>query len=958
MSDNSPLFSGVSTELQSRGSSYWSQFEQVQNVTQLNEVQCDRLKTAFSLSDFIANQCISTPALVQELLSLSLIPLNGTDYKRLLQGELDTAQSEEELFGVLRRFRHWHMTRIAWLDVFNLQNIEVSLQSVSALANELINGAYQWLFRLCCDKYGTPISDGNVQPMLILGMGKLGGNELNFSSDIDLIFCYPEPGETQGGRKPVEHQVFFSRLGQKLISALNQITAEGQVYRVDMRLRPFGESGPLVMHFAALEDYYQSQGREWERYALVKARIINPDNHYAPELKSILKPFVFRRYLDFGAIDSLRNMKSLIRAEVRRRGLVGNIKLGAGGIREVEFIIQSFQLIRGGRHLQLQNASLLITLDELMKANELAEQDGQSLRTHYLFLRKLEHCLQQFDDAQTQTLPSLITDQLRLTHIMEAGDYASLMVDIGQCMTQIHQQFLQLIGDDSDKEQEEPWSELESLWQQQLSTDEMNSALQEYQLAEEELNQFCHHLNQFQQDMLKRPMGTRGQQIFDILMPQLIWRVLVSDSHNRAILLLQLCDLLKAIYRRTAYLELLQEHSAVLKQLIRLCICSRWIGEQIKSFPILLDDLLDPVKLYQPTAVTDMAGELRRWMLRIPEDDLEMQMEALRQFKLSQQLHIAAADVTGSLPLMKVSDHLTCLAEVIIQQAVELAWQQLTTKYGMPLGASQEDKLFAVIGFGKLGGYELGYGSDLDLVFVHQCDGAGDTDGARPIDSGRFYLKLAQRILHLFNINTSSGLLYEVDMRLRPSGDSGLLVCHVDSFRDYQLGDAWTWEHQALVRSRVVYGGRSLSTKIQAIRQEVLSIKRDPDLLAVDVVAMRKKMRQHFMTEKKESVQLKQQKGGMVDIEFLAQYLVLAYSQHYSEMSRWSDNVRIIKTAVDFNIIETRDAETLIEAYLAYRNRGHRLALSSQVQAESEISANTSESVENIWQGWLLNTEA
>lgn len=928
-------------------------YQQLLAETGGNNGVADQLSHVFALSDFVSRTYERYPECTE--LFLSTESIDPGEYKPLLQQQLAVVNSESELFATLRRFRHIQMARIAWMDFAHQQSIKHSLSCVSTLADVLICAAYEWLYAAACERYGTPMAEGKPQPMLILGMGKLGGGELNFSSDIDLIFCYPELGETEGARKSIENQVFFTRLGQKLIAALNQITADGQVYRVDMRLRPFGDSGPLVMHFAGLEDYYQSQGREWERYAMVKARVINPEEDYTSGLKGILKPFVFRRYLDFGSIDSLRSMKRMINQEVRRRGLKDNIKLGQGGIREVEFIVQSFQLIRGGREPELQISSLLSVLAVLTRLDILKQADSQQLQQNYLFLRQLEHYLQQFNDSQTQTLPDNELDQQRLSFAMGYAQYVELYADITTAMEQIHQQFELLIGDEQEQEQVEPWEELSLCWQQELTTEELQYYLAEYNA--EHSAEMANTLLAFKQDMHKRSMGQRGQQVLDKLVPQMLWQVLHSDNQSRANLLEQLFALLKAIYRRTSYLELLNEHPGATKQLIRLCTASNWIGQQLQKFPILLDDLLDPASLYRATEFQEYGPELRKNLLRVDSSDLELQMEVLRQFKLSQQLHVAAADITGALPVMKVSDHLTFMAEAIIAQSVELAWQQMVSRYGYPEGATDENKQFAVLGFGKLGGIELGYGSDLDLVFVHGCDSHGDTDGNKAIESRQFYLKLAQRILHLFNTKTASGQLYEVDMRLRPSGNSGLLVCHINGFYEYQQQEAWTWEHQALVRSRFIYGDQALEQLFSQQRQQILSISRDKQQLAGDVCAMREKMRQHLNSSNEPTVKLKQGAGGIVDIEFLTQHLVLAHSETYPELALWSDNVRILQQAVKVGAITSTEGETLTQAYLTYRDLGHRLSLDPKQQVDTSHLEELQTKVVHIWRQFFPEVE-
>ncbi len=918
---------------------------------------------AAGLSDFVAKQLDHTPALVEHFSDAALMDIQDLDYNLLLQEQLalidmDGSDAEQQLFRTLRQFRRYHMMRLACQDLLNVQPIERSLQKVSALADALIIECYQWLYHQHCRRYGTPMGEFGPQPLLILGMGKLGGRELNFSSDIDLIFFYPENGEITNGRKPVEHQPFFTKLAQKLIGALHQTTVDGQVFRVDMRLRPFGDSGPLTMHFPAVEDYYQEQGREWERYAMIKARILNPKCAYSEELSNILKPFVYRRYLDYGAIDSLRKMKGLISQEVRRRGLTDNIKLGQGGIREVEFIVQSFQLIKGGRETELQSASLLDVLNRLPAHELLSSNEATALRESYLFLRKVEHCLQQFNDEQTQILPQSELDQQRLIQVMEFASYTDFLSVLQKHMNQIHHQFQLLVGNGEGEDgaaQSHLPSIFSDLWMLDLDINEMREALpqwQEHPVTED----FFAPLLDFKHWLQKRGLTQRGADTLNLVMPSILHGCLSHAEQSAEQVaenqtLPRLIDIFKAIMGRTTYLQLLAENQGAQQQLVRLCHASPWIAAQLSRYPILLDELLNPATLYHPTELEAYPSELRQMLLRVDPDDLETQMEVLRQFKQIQQLKIAAADVTGALPIMKVSDHLTFLAEAIVNEVVNMAWQQMVEKYGAPIDTDEQNKGFAVIGYGKFGGIELGYGSDLDLVFLHQCQTSAMTQGAKSIEAGLFYTKLAQRILHLFMTKTPSGQLYEVDMRLRPSGNAGLLVCHIHGFSQYQLAEAWTWEHQALVRARVISAQPAFAGQFDQIRHQVLAMSRPLADLQEQVVQMRRKMRENLNQGSDIQFDLKQDSGAMVDIEFLVQYWVLANVSHFPELSKWSDNVRIINDLSRLNIIDKAVAEQLIESYLVYRNSAHRLTLlGKKALQQKHLFIEHQQKIEGIWQ--------
>ena len=939
---------------QQKSEQYWQRLlETGHDLSSFHDKQ-DEIKNVMGLSDFAAENLIRFPTLINDVYKHNE-PVSDVNhyYQGLLTDALEGVSDENRVSSILRTFRNQQMSKIAILDLLNKQDIQISLAQVSALADQLISQAYDWVYQHFCQRYGTPQGEYGPQPLLILGMGKLGGKELNFSSDIDLIFAYPNNGEIAGSRKSVEHQTFFTKVAQKLITLLHHTNADGQVFRVDMRLRPFGESGPLVTQFSALEDYYQDQGREWERYAMIKARILNHQGPYAEQLKSILKPFVYRRYLDFGAIDSLRNMKQLISQEVRRRGLNNNIKLGAGGIREVEFIVQSFQLIRGGREPQLQQAGLLQNLIKLADMNALSMEESTQITESYLYLRKVEHCLQQFNDQQTQLLPDDPLDQYRLIQVMEENDYQQLLVKIDHHRNRINAFFSNLIGEEDSADEQnnsECLSALQDVWQLDLNTEEVTNLLEQW-LSPDEASHFETLLKEFKQSLSKKGMGQKGLDTLHSLLPVILEKVVDADDTFPGLLLKRCLIIVSAIMGRTTYLQLLNENHGALAQLVRLCAASPWIAEQLARFPILLDELINPSQLYHPTPLAEYHSELRQLLLRVDPDDLELQMETLRQFKLSQQLKIAAADVTGALPIMEVSDHLTYLAEAIIEEVVSLAWQQMTDKHGSPEGKDQECKGFAVVGYGKLGGIELGYGSDLDLVFIHNADTRTNTGGDKSIDSSRFYTKLAQRIMHLLNTKTSSGQLYEIDMRLRPSGNAGLLVCHTNGFHRYQLEEAWTWEHQALVRARIIYAESDLVEVFTATRKIVLCQTRDQSKLKKDVQEMREKMRSHLSQGDQHTFDIKQDTGGIADIEFMVQYWVLAHAKDIPALTLWSDNVRILQDLARHKIIDGNTASELIDIYLQYRNTSHRLALQQkQVQEDARVFSAERKAVSAIWQ--------
>lgn len=939
--------------LQNRSSLHFENLSQHQDLSALTENQLNELKTILGLSDFIADSLLRSPQLLMELFNTELLESKQRTEQihHELQSLLSATEDETTLHQVLRLFRCKQMVIIAWRELLGKASLEESFEHISCLADQIIEQTLNWLYNKQCGELGTPKnSEGVRQALYIFAMGKLGGRELNFSSDIDLIFCYPERGQTEGGRRVLDNQPFFIKLGQRLIAALHQITVDGFVYRVDMRLRPFGDSGPLVTSFAAIEDYYQSHGREWERYAMVKARVIGEQGAYKTELEEMLRPFVYRRYIDFSAIESLRKMKAMISAEVRRKGLKDNIKLGMGGIREIEFVAQAFQLIRGGQHKPLQCKGLQRALKVIAEMGELPQERAICLLDSYHFLRRVENMLQQIADKQTQTLPDNDLDKARLIAVMGFQNWDDFYQQLQLVMVNVHKEFNWVIGD---KEAEEDTSDqaLHELWALDLNEQESITLLQEKGMCESISKDFVAVLLSFKDDLAKRPIGPRGQETLAKLLPKIVEK---SCRYSDPVELIdRIRHLLLKIMSRTAYLELLNENDGALNQLLKLCNASPRVSKQLARHPILLDELLDPQHLYHPTELQNYKRDLRQFMLRVPEEDMEQQMEALRQFKQMQFLHISAADIAGAIELPKVSDHLTYLSEALMDYVVQIAWTQMVEKFGIPSNVAGTDrKGFAVIGYGKMGGFELGYSSDLDVVFLHDSKIAGETTGPRVIDNQLFYFRFAQRIIHLFSARTNSGILYEIDMRLRPSGDSGPLVAGVAGYKRYLQEDAWTWEHQALVRSRAVFFDEQIENEFNQVRLQILSLKREKAALAKDVSEMRQKMQKHLNRATEGEFDLKQSSGGMVDIEFIAQYLVLANAVLYpKQLCRWSDNLRIFETCKDLELLSAMQEKALTDAYCHIRDAAHRLTLNKQTRIVSDtLFTEERKEVQAIWE--------
>ena len=898
-------------------------------------------------SDFVADQVSRDPLMLLDLaesgeLERSFAPgeLLGQIANAVIQ-----AASDDELGRNLRRQRTRQQVRIIWRDLTRQADLVETCRDLSDMADRCIDLAYKWLYERHCQQFGTPTGrrTGEPQQMVILGMGKLGAVELNLSSDIDLIFAYPEGGETQGVKRPLDNQEFFIRLGQRLIKALDPVTVDGFVFRVDMRLRPYGSSGALVLSFNALEQYYQDQGRDWERYAMIKARVVGGDQEKGSELLDMLRPFVYRRYLDFSAIEALRTMKQLIQQEVRRKGMADNIKLGAGGIREVEFIAQAFQLIHGGRDLSLQQRPLLKVLKTLEGQGYLPAAVIDELREGYQFLRYTEHAIQAIADRQTQMLPDDPQDKARIAFMMGFADWASFHEQLMHWRERVGWHFRQVIADPDEEEgQEDHGEEIVGgewlpLWEESQNEESACLQLQEGGFADAQ--KALKNLSNLRNSSQLRSMQRLGRERLDAFIPRLLAQAVEHD--NPDLVLERVLPLVEAVARRSAYLVLLTENPGALRRLLTLCAASPWIAEQIARFPLLLDELLNEGRLFSPPQAPELAAELRERLTRIPEDDLEQQMEALRHFKLAHRLRVAASEITGSLPLMKVSDYLTWLAEAILEQVLALAWRHTVARHGAPRRPDGTlcDPGFVIVGYGKVGGIELGHGSDLDLVFIHDGDPQAETDGAKPIDGAQFFTRLGQRIIHLITTQTNSGQLYEVDMRLRPSGAAGLLVSSLGAFARYQENEAWTWEHQALVRARVLVGSTDVGRQFQAVRASVLGRERDLQKLRQEVSEMRAKMRDNLGTrttaagkganafEPTARFDLKQDAGGIVDIEFMVQYAALAWSREHPALLRYTDNIRILEGLEEAGLMAAADAGLLREAYKAYRSAAHRQAL-------------------------------
>lgn len=954
-----PTFSKLPTLLQPEVERLWQNYlahASVEAQAQLEQQPqiLASLPQVWAVSLFIAKNCAQYPDLLTDLISSGDLLTIPDNYTYHLDNQLLKVSDEASLMRMLRLYRRREMIRIAWRDLAGWASLEETLKSLSDLADAMIAAALTWLYQQLTAQLGTPSDEhGLPQPLIVLALGKLGGQELNFSSDIDLIFAYPEVGETRGVKRSRTNQEFFVRLAQKLIHTLNHLTADGFVFRVDMRLRPFGESGPLVMNFAGMEEYYQAHARDWERYALVKARVAAGYQPAGQVLLKTLRPFIYRRYLDFNAFEALRNMKALIDQETNRKGLNSNIKLGQGGIREIEFTCQVFQLIRGGRQPALQQRHLLTVLAQLEQYQILAAETAKHLRNAYRFLRITENHLQAIEDRQTQTLPEDALNQTRLAYSMGFADWNHFIAQLLYHQQKVHLEFEQVIAPISFTKllPSTQFNRWQTLWIEDLHKAKPAEFLL-IQAGFQDATKVLAHLQQLISSHSVKKLTQRGRERLDTLIPLIMAAVVEQLNQDEAIH--RILQLIESIAQRGVYLILLIERPLVLKQLVKLCAQSAWIAEQITRYPLLLDELLDSRRLYDPLKPEQLDNALQAQLAHLPTDDLEMQMDSLRQFKRAQVLHVAAAEIAGNLTVEVTSDYLAAIADCLIRKSLAMALDYLTEQYGQPWCYDDEQRRlagFCIVGYGKAGGIELSYSSDLDIVFLHNSHGNQQlTDGHKTLDNNVFFVRLAQRIIHLLTTNTPAGILYEVDSRLRPGGNSGLLVSSLNAFTQYQYQAAWTWEHQALIRARAIAGDAQCMAQFEKIRRDILSLPRDPHQVKQDIVEMRNKMRDTLDKSTKSRFDIKQGVGGVTDIEFLIQGGVLRWAATYPNLLDTTGMLPLLRRFAEYKLVDKVACEQLSAAFRAYRAEIHRLALQNQAAIiENEGLVEQRQQVKHWW---------
>jgi glutamate-ammonia-ligase adenylyltransferase len=962
---------------------HWQRFEEAveRNSGQSNLSECDGpgllsaarkrqdLSFVWSCSDFIAQTCISRPELLNGLLQSGELDQvwNRGLITRQVADFVGLCEDEGELQSRLRRIRQRIMVLLGWRDLGGLAELEETMECVSALAEICIELAMQHHDRWLSRRYGVPMdgNSGQQSEMLVLGLGKLGGSELNYSSDIDLVFTYNGAGSTQirddsnqssqtGKNTVLDNQEYFTRLGRKIVAALDPITADGFVFRTDMRLRPNGDSGPLVLSFSAMEHYYQTHGRNWERYALIKARVVVGNSECGREFLGMLRPFIYRKYLDFGAFDSIREMKGMIQRELRQVGSEQNIKLGWGGIREIEFLVQSHQLIRGGRDKRLQTCSLYCALDALVETGVMESAIKQELVTAYRFLRNVEHRLQMVADRQTQLLPEDNVGQMRLAVSMGFSGWDEFLEQQNLHRNCIHDQF-KMILETPGSENDEAADDLErsenaaqrsipgiralgDIWSGKQTDDQVIVSLIALGFGNAEPTPKL--LSGFREGRLYLAFSGIERDRIDRLVPLALVEAAKHAESERA--MASFVAILEAIGRRTAYLSLLIENPIALSQLLHLCAASPWISRHIGQHPVILDELLNPLVDIRDRMETDLQEELNQRLDQLEEDDEEGRLNGLREFHHAQVLRIAAADVSGVLAVEDVHRALTLLAEVLLRHVFADAKEYAARKLPDPQCEA------GVIAYGKFASSELGYHSDLDVVVCFEQ--IEDSSPASRVEAEHFYGRVGRRFIHLLSTRTHAGQLYEIDVRLRPSGRSGTLVTSLSGFLDYQLKNAWTWEHQALVRARTVVGGCVFSEKFEQVRKTILTLVRDNDTLQTDITEMRTKMIEANCQSTDTVYDIKLGEGGIVDIEFLVQYWILLYARNHVELLASRTTREAILALVDLQLIAVLTGEKLIESYRIYLRRSLDLKLMDLpvLAGQDELLINRNEVIE-VW---------
>jgi glutamate-ammonia-ligase adenylyltransferase len=839
---------------------------------------------------------------------------------------------EAACMTVLRRFRHAEALRLVFRDVNGLDELPETLSATSVLYEALLELALGWSERALAARYGASRDhDGALQRLLVIGFGKLGGSELNFSSDIDLVFAYPQGGHSDGART-LDNSEYFVRLGRQLVRLLNEPTMDGICARVDLRLRPFGNAGRLALSFAAMEQYYQNEGRDWERYAWIKARPVAGDRAAGKQLQELLRPFVYRRYLDYTAFAGLREMKALIDAEVARKDLADNLKLGAGGIREIEFIVQLTQLIRGGREPSLRVRGLLGALTACEARGHIGAARARMLREAYVLLRRVENRVQMLRDAQTHDVPADALSRERIARGLDYPDWDSLHAALAKQRAVVSEEFAAVLMPQGGRAARVPAAD-QLLWQRACDESLEAATLEASGFAPGA--ELADALLKLPQAAAVRAMSPRSRERLDHLMPQLLDAARATTAPVPS--LLRLCRLMQAVARRSSYLALLEEQPPARRRLVRLFADSAFLAERVIAQPLLLDDVLDPRIDQLPLKRADITAEIARVLGTLEEREAEAELERINEFKASTAFRLGLAFNDGRADAVATARRLAALAESVVGAVLALAERELVAQHGRLPG---EGSGFSVLGYGSLGGEELGFASDLDLVFIYDGRRAHAlSDGARPIEGSRWYQRLAQRVMNWLTVLTRGGRLYEVDTRLRPDGSKGLLVSSLDAFVAYQQSRAWTWEHQALLRARPVAGDAALNAELARVRRDILAVPRERVTVLAEVGSMRARWRAERDRSDERQLDLKQGHGGLLDIEFALQGLVLAHAAAQPGLLGVTANAGLIEACRAAGLLDSNQSAILTVAHADLLQR----ALACTLDLRSRIAPRDAE---------------
>ena len=902
----------------------------------------DHLQRVLLASDFAYQSFLRDPGLLGPELLLLMSDPRHADARA---GPLMALQGDE-LRLELRRFRLREALRLIWRDINGADGVETTLAGASVLADACLEAALRGAEQEVAQRHGhVRAANGQPQRMVVFALGKLGGGELNFSSDVDLVFAYADGGSSDGAR-PLDAGAYYARIGQALVALIAGRDADGYVYRVDLRLRPFGNAGRPALSFVAMEQYFQREGRDWERYAWIKARPVAGDRAAGARMLDTLRPFVFRRYLDYGAFAGLREMKALIDAEVARKDLSDHLKLGPGGIREIEFIVQLVQLIRGGREPTLRVRGLLPALAAGEQLGFIPGGRARRLREAYRFLRRLENRVQMFGDQQTHEIPADAATRERIALALGHRDWDALEGELEAHRSAVAEEFAALMAVEARGDARREQAEWPAFWRRIVGGDGIDVAMLDsagFAPAVEAVAE----LEALVGGSALRTMSARARERLDRVMPGILAAAAAQPEPLRC--LVRLLRLVQAVARRSVYLALLDEQPAAMKRLAAVFSASEFLSERVVAHPMLLDDLFDDRVDAMPAR--DLDDELARRLATLGDADPEAEIDAIQEVRQSALFRIGLAFIGGRLDAVSAARSLSDVAAAVLRAVLRIAERELAAAHGWPGGSSAlvpgaaapasagtgraiaaaSPSGLAVVAYGSLGGAELGFGSDLDLVFLYDPARArGESDGPKPIDGTRWYARLAQRIVHLLGMLTRSGRLYEVDVRLRPDGSKGMLVQSLDAYAAYQRERAWTWELQALVRARAIAGDAALSRRFAQLRAELLAVDRDPESLLGEIVAMRERWRAERDRSDAARFDLKQGAGGLVDLEFLLQWLVLRHAPRHPSLLASGNSADLIAAAQAAGVLDPGDATALARSHAALLSRAVRCTLDAR----------------------------